>query len=143
MVISPRKLLLMAALLLPAAVGYAQDTPVLPAVPQPAPDPTLLNPATDSAQAVRNLFRRRRNGGTAYTSVGGLVLATGVLAGPFSLEPPASVAISAPFLAVGIGKLVRFGHKRENAIIKQYQAGKPLPANIRRRLRAELFAPAR
>jgi hypothetical protein len=143
MVISLRRYLLVAALLLPAAATYAQDTPVLPAVPQPKPDPTVVNPATDSVQAVRNLFRKRRNGGTAYTGAGGLILATGVLAGPFSLEPAASVAISVPFLAVGIGKLVRFGHKKENQIIKDYQAGKPLPAAVRKRLRPELFAPAR
>ncbi|MCC3157977.1 hypothetical protein LJ737_12065 [Hymenobacter sp. 15J16-1T3B] len=138
-----KQLFVTGALLLAAFGAYAQDAPALPAVPQPPPDPTLVNPATDSAQAVRNLFRKRRNGGTAYTSVGGLVLATGVLAGPFSLGTTESVAISVPFLAVGIGKLVRFGHKKENAIVKQYQAGKPLPAAVRKRLRQEHFAPAR
>lgn len=138
-----RKLLLAGGLLLAALRAQAQDAPVLPAVPQPRPDPTLLNPATDSAQAVRNLFRKRRNGGTAYTGAGGLILATGVLAGPFSLGATESVAISVPFLAVGVGKLVRFGHKRENAIIKDYQAGRPLPAKVRKRLRQEFFAPAR
>lgn len=138
-----RKLFLPGVLLLAALGARAQDAPVLPAVPQPRPDPTLLNPATDSAQAVRNLFRKRRNGGTAYTGAGGLILATGVLAGPFSLGATESVAISVPFLAVGVGKLVRFGHKKENAIIKDYQAGKPLPAKVRKRLRQEFFAPAR
>lgn len=139
-----RKQLFVTGVLLLAALGaQAQEAPVLPAVPQPRPDPTLVNPATDSAQAVRNLFRKRRNGGTAYTSVGGLVLATGVLAGPFSLGAPESVGISVPFLALGISKLVRFGHQKENAIIKDYQAGRPLPAKVRKRLRQEYFAPAR
>ncbi|GAB3831169.1 hypothetical protein [Hymenobacter jeollabukensis] len=138
-----KQLFVTGALLLAALGARAQDTPVLPAVPQPPPDPTLVKPATDSVQAVRNLFRKRRNGGTAYTSVGGLVLATGVLAGPFSLGATESVAISVPFLAVGVGKLVRFGHKKEEAIIKQYQAGKPLPAAVRKRLRQEHFEPAR
>lgn len=139
-----RKQLLVAGSLLLASLGaQAQDTPVLPAVPQPAPDPTLVKPATDSVQAVRNLFRKRRNGGAAYTGAGGLVLLTGVLAGPFSLGPAESGVVAVPFLAVGIGKLVRFGHKKENDIIKQYQAGKPLPAAVRKRLRQEFFAPAR
>lgn len=133
--------LTLSALALTTAAARAQDAPVLPAVPQPAPDPTLVKPATDTVQAVHTLFRKRRNGGTAYTSVGGLVLATGVLAGPFSLGAGESVAISVPFLAVGLGKLLRFGPKKEAELIKQYQQGKPLPARIRKRLQPSYFAP--
>jgi hypothetical protein len=132
-----------AALLLTFGAAHAQDAPVLPAVPQPAADPSLVRPGTDSVQAVRTLFRKRRNGGTVYTSAGGLVLLRGILSGPYALGLGASAVVSAPLLGVGISKLVRFGSKRENEVIKQYQQGKPLPPAIRRRLRPEYFAPPR
>ncbi|GAB2956690.1 hypothetical protein GCM10027048_23560 [Hymenobacter coalescens] len=139
-----RKQLLVAAGLLVLGVGaQAQDTPVLPAVPVPPPDPTLGRPAPDTVQAVHALFRKRRNGGTVYTSLGGLVLLRGVLSGPYAAGLGVSAAVSAPFLAIGISKLVRFGTKREDVVIKQYQKGQPLPAAIRRRLRAEHFEPVR
>ncbi len=77
-----RKQLFVTGVLLLAALGTrAQEAPVLPAVPQPRPDPTLVNPATDSAQAVRNLFRKRRNGGTAValTNMGSTPLRAGAV----------------------------------------------------------------
>ncbi|WP_400194120.1 hypothetical protein [Hymenobacter sp. B81] len=124
---------------LAAAGSHAQTT--LPTTPQPpAPAAVSGQAGPDSVAAVRNLFRKRRNGGTLFTAIGSLVLVRGVLAdGGGSVVGSALVA--APFLGVGVSKLVRFGSKREEAYIKQYQQGRPLPHHIRRRLRADYFRP--
>ncbi|UYZ57666.1 hypothetical protein [Hymenobacter latericus] len=130
--------------MLSAAGASAQTTPSLPEKPTPpieaaqaaAPQVAAKN---DSVQAVQTLFRKRRNGGTVFTAVGSLVLLRGVLASSGADGVAASGVLAAPFLAVGIGKLARFGSKKEEFYIKQYQQGKPLPAHIRRRLRPEYF----
>ncbi|AYA37373.1 hypothetical protein D3Y59_10110 [Hymenobacter oligotrophus] len=136
-----RKQILVAGLLVLSAAGAsAQTNPSLPEKPAPpieaAPQVAAKN---DSVQAVQTLFRKRRNGGTVFTAIGSLVLLRGVLASGDASGVAVSGAVAAPFLAVGIGKLARFGSKKEDAYIKQYQQGKPLPAYIRKRLRPEYF----
>jgi hypothetical protein len=126
-----------------ATTAQAQTTPALPTGPEVPPTAVRPpNPATDSAQAVRTLFRKRRNGGTVYTSIGSLVLLRGVLFSGSADELVASGVIAAPFIAVGISKLSRFGNKKEEQYIKQYQQGKPLPRFIRRRLQPDFFRQA-
>jgi hypothetical protein len=86
----------------------------------------------DTLRAVRNLFERRRansttNGVRTTSEVGGSEVATafGLLVGL-----PA---------AIGVGKLVRFSDKREEAITVPYTIGQPLPRYIARRLRRKDF----
>ncbi|OON66873.1 hypothetical protein [Hymenobacter sp. CRA2] len=138
-----KQLLTAAGVFLAAAAVQAQDTPTLPATPTPPASATITKPGPDSVQAVHTLFRKRRNGGTVFTAIGGLVGLQSILDGPFDVSRAGSAAVAVPFLGYGISKLVRFGSKKEEAIIKQYQQGKPLPAAIRKRLRPEYFAPNR
>ncbi|KAA9332024.1 hypothetical protein F0P96_11060 [Hymenobacter busanensis] len=134
--------LIVALAALPLAGAWAQTTPALPAAPTPptAAVAAAQRAAPDSADAVRTLFRKRRNGGTAFTAVGSLVLLRGVLFGGGSgASIGASAIVAAPFLGIGIGKLVRFGSKKEEEYVKAYRQGKPLPHSIRKRLRPDYF----
>ncbi|GAA4371800.1 hypothetical protein [Hymenobacter koreensis] len=141
-----KHILIVALLTMPAAGAWAQSTPVLPEAPVPPPAVAAMTPprvAPDSIDAVRNLFRKRRNGGTAFTAVGSLVLLRGVLTDNEDTGIGPSAVVAAPLLAVGLSKLVRFGSKKEEAYIKAYQQGRPLPKAVRRRLQPDYFRPVR
>jgi hypothetical protein len=123
---------------------------------QPAPGHTELTAGRrDTLRAVRNLFERRRTGGRRwlYASGGGVLAVTRALISANSTtngvrttsEVKASdvatlfgVVVGLP-AAIGIGKLVRFSDKREEAITVPYATGQPLPRRIARRLRRKDF----
>ncbi|SET81655.1 hypothetical protein SAMN04487998_2874 [Hymenobacter actinosclerus] len=105
-------------------------------------------PAADSAQAVQNLFKQRRTGGAVFTAIG--VGATGaIIRGASSGDSGgnaggaivSALALGGVPLGVGIGKTVRFSKTREAEIVAGYSAGKPIPRDIRRRLKSRHFTP--
>jgi hypothetical protein len=110
----------------------------------------------DTLRAVRNLFERRRAGGRRwlYVTGGGVLAMARVLVSSNSTTstgvytksevPSSEVATSFGLLvglpaAIGVGKLVRFSDKREEAITVPYTTGRPLPKGIARRLRKKDF----
>ncbi|WP_019947446.1 hypothetical protein [Hymenobacter aerophilus] len=124
-----RKILFSAALLLSTMAAHAQV------------------PATDSTQAVQNLFAQRRTGGAIFTAIG--VGATGaIVRGASSGDSGgnaggaivSALALGGVPFGIGIGKLVRFSKTREAEIVAAYSAGKPIPRDIRRRLKSSHFA---
>lgn len=106
--------------------------------------------SADSVQAVRELFRRHRTGGWIWTGVGGAfalriasVAATSNSSGSFSSTTGGTVVgvglLGGVPAGIGISKLVRFSKAREEEVLVSYSQGKPLPENIRRRLKRKHF----
>ncbi|NVO31345.1 hypothetical protein [Hymenobacter lapidiphilus] len=124
-----RKMLFSALLLLSTAAAHAQV------------------PATDSVQAVRNLFKQRRTGGAVFTALG-IGAAGAIVRGASSGDSGgnaggaivSALALGGIPIGIGIGKLVRFSKTREDEIVAAYNASKPIPRDIRRRLKARHFA---
>lgn len=109
----------------------------------------------DTLRAVRNLFERRRTGGRRwlYVTGGGMLAVTRALLNAGSTTngvrttsemrgPETATAfgllVGLP-AAIGVGKLVRFSDKREEAMTVPYTVGQPLPRAIARRLRKKDF----
>lgn len=94
---------------------------------------------TDTVAAVRNLYARRRTGGWRYINIlsGATILPAVAL---LLLDSnPAGLGVVGTSIGVGIGKLVRFSSKKEEAVVNAYQQGQPLPHSIRKRLRKKHF----
>ncbi|MBF9220616.1 hypothetical protein [Hymenobacter ruricola] len=106
-----------------------------------AQDGAAVRPVRDSAYAVHNLFRERRGKGFSTTGYGmagltgtGFEIAQGqtgasVVLGLISLVPT----------ALGARQYWRYSASRENAVVRLYEQGWPLPPEVRRRLRAKHF----
>jgi hypothetical protein len=109
----------------------------------------------DTLRAVRNLFERRRAGGRRwlYVTGGGVLAVTRALissnsttsgvqttseVGGSEVATAFGLLVGLP-AAIGVGKLVRFSDKREEAITVPYTIGQPLPRPIARRLRRKDF----
>ena len=98
----------------------------------------------DTVFAVRKLFREKR--GTA----GGLLDAgAGIAAGtqyaqrpdrrPTAQEARGDALASAAFAGTGAFKGARYSVENEEYIIRNYEAGNPIPADVRRKLRRKYF----
>ncbi|HEX8351052.1 MAG TPA: hypothetical protein VF598_13900 [Hymenobacter sp.] len=101
-------------------------------------DSATSKAAPDSVQAVRKLFHRRRVGAVILAAPGGYIFGAGLAA--LDENGSASVVLGGSLAAVAISKGARFNVKREEQIIADYQQGKPIPKNIRRRLKRKYFA---
>jgi hypothetical protein len=134
----------------------AQTTP--PSTSAPAQATTARTELTtgrrDTLRAVRNLFERRRAGGRRwlYVTGGGVLAMTRAIISSNSTtngvrtREVAGSEIATAFgllvglpAAIGVGKLVRFSDKREEAITVPYTTGQRLPRGIARRLRKKDF----
>ena len=113
-------------------------TTILRAQEAPAPPPPL-----DSAYAVHNLFRQRRNNGLGaagygFASLTGTVFAArreqGILAGFLTVATAVSTVVA-------VRQLGRYSESREEGIVRRYEQGWPLPTKIRRRLKPKYFKP--
>ncbi|WP_020596273.1 hypothetical protein [Spirosoma panaciterrae] len=93
--------------------------------------PTKIDSRQDTSLAVQQLFANKRSSGKTYTMVGGCNL-IGFIALPAGA--PAGV-VGLLSIGVGVIKKARFGHRREERLLKAYQAGVPLPKRIQRRLK--------
>ena len=149
------KLLFLVALLVPF-VAPAQTVPVTtPSMASPVPSALSVG-KSDTLRAMNNLFARRRQGGLTWMLVtaGGLGALARAAANPdtrtvngvvVSSDPNtrAMVAIAGGLVGVpallGVGKLVRFSHGKQQAAEQAIRSGKPLPHYISRRLRHKYF----
>ncbi|MDO7852392.1 hypothetical protein [Hymenobacter convexus] len=100
-------------------------------------------PVRDSAYAVHNLFRQRRGNalseaGYGLAGLAGTAFAAsrgqGAVAGLFTLNALVSSVLA-------IHHLGRYSESREAGVVRQYEQGWPLPADIRKRLKIKYFRP--
>ncbi len=107
--------------------------------------PTLgLGQGRDTVFAVRKLFREKRG-----TADGLLTAGAAVAAGPQYAQRPdgrptaqearQDALARAAFAGTGAAKGTRYSTENEAFIIRSYEAGNPLPADIRRKLRRRHF----
>lgn len=102
-----------------------------------------LRPIRDSAYAVHNLFRQRRNNGLGAAGYGFAGLAGTVFA---ATRGQGSIASFLTFntlasTVVAVRQYNRYSESREAGVVQRYEQGWPLPTDIRRRLRAKYFRP--
>ncbi len=118
-------------------IAHAQTTQTGPAVS--SSETIITSSATDTVAAVKKLFAQRRRGGWFYTSrITGFSILPAIAL--LALDSnPIGIGLIGASIGVGVGKLIRFSSKKENAIISAYQQGKPLPQPIRRRLKSKFF----
>ena len=119
-----KKLLLLGGLLGAALPGFAQGR--------------------DTVFAVRKLFREKRG-----TAEGLLAAGADVAAGtqyaqrpdgrPTAQEARQDALATAAFAGTGAAKGSRYSAENEALLIQSYQAGNPIPADIRRKLRRKYF----
>lgn len=146
-----RYLFLTLALLLTAALAHAQgDYEQLPSkqLKQQLRQKYLHS---DTAQAIINLYGRRQGGGASWIT--GAVLAavrigigstsdnSGSPYAPRQENPGIGPAllVSAPLIAYGVSKLVRFSNRNLEQTLARYAAGQPLPPALRRKLKRRFF----
>ncbi len=123
----PLTLRLLCCLLLPFHLSRAQGPPP-------------PRPAGDSAYAVHNLFRERRQKAASGLSLG-LAGLTG--AGLAAYKQPGlaggGLLVTTIFTVFDVRQLRRYDESREGLVVRQYEQGWPLPPDIRRRLKAKYF----
>ncbi len=94
----------------------------------------------DSTKAVQRLFATRRTGSTILALPGGYFLGYGAVATARGIDgAPTTLGLGVVLSAVAIAKNARFSKAKEEAILSAYQQGKPIPKNIRRRLKSKHF----
>ena len=107
--------------------------------------PPSFGQGRDTAFAVHNLFKERRNRGWMISGYG--------LAGLTGMVFTTAQGKAAPAIALGLFTVVstglglrqytRYSAEREAAAVQAYENGWGLPPNIRRRLRSKHFRAAR
>lgn len=101
----------------------------------------LPRPVRDSAFAVHQLFRKHRHSaegalGTGAASIIGMVSSS--VHGEYELVG-INALVTVVSTVVGLRQAFRYGSDREGLIVRQYEQGWALPADIRRRLRDKFF----
>ena len=97
----------------------------------------------DTVLAVRHLFKQKRGSGASWVSIGAS-MAYDESIGWRAHGTTAEKAASATFyggvpLVVGVLQSFRYDVERENDVIQQYSQGRPIPVDIRRKLRRKHF----
>ena len=101
----------------------------------------LPRPVRDSAFAVHQLFRKHRHSaegalGTGAASIVGMVSSSAH--GEYELVG-INALVTVVTTVVGLRQAFRYSSDREGLIVRQYEQGWALPADIRRRLRDKFF----
>lgn len=101
----------------------------------------LPRPVRDSAFAVHQLFRKHRHSaegalGTGAASIVGMVSSSA--RGEYELVG-INALVTVVTTVVGLRQAFRYSSDREGLIVRQYEQGWALPADIRRRLRDKFF----
>ncbi|MCI1185811.1 hypothetical protein MON38_00140 [Hymenobacter sp. DH14] len=119
--------LLLAAL---PKLGTAQTIPPLPP-----------RPVHDSAFAVHQLFKKHR-----HAAEGALATGAASIVGIFTSSArgekelvSANALITVVATAVGLRQALRYSPDHEQALLRQYEQGWPLPPEVRRRLKPKYF----
>ena len=150
------KKLLFPVTLLVSFVAAAQTVPVISPSPALPASSALSVGKGDTLRAMNNLFARRRQSGLTWMLVtaGGLGLLARAAANPdtrtvngviVSSEPnTGAMAVIAVGLVgvpalLGVGKLVRFSHGKQQAAEQTIRSGQRLPRYVSRRLRRKYF----
>jgi hypothetical protein len=98
-------------------------------------------PVRDSAYAARNLFRERRQKALQGGSFG-LAGISGAVFTAINRQPALSggiLLVTSFFTVLDVRQLRRYSESREESIVRRYEEGWPLPADIRHRLKAKHF----
>lgn len=103
-----------------------------------------LGQGRDTVFAVRKLFREKRGAAEGLLATG-----AGIAAGtpyaqrpdgrPTAQEARQDVLASAAFAGTGAAKGSRYSPENEAFILRNYAAGNPIPADIRRKLKRRYF----
>jgi hypothetical protein len=94
----------------------------------------------DSALAVQRLFAKRRTGSTILALPGGYFLGYGAVSAARGIDGGGvTLGLGAVLSSVAVAKNIRFSKAKEDEILSAYQQGKPIPKNIRRRLKQKHF----
>jgi hypothetical protein len=102
-----------------------------------------MAPASDTIQAVHQLFSKRRTGGWVWTGIGA-AFATRILIAGASESNASGTLVGTAVLgggpaAIGVGKLTRFSESKEAQVADYYQKTKRLPPYVQRRLKKKYF----
>ena len=106
---------------------------------------TDARPVRDSAFAVHQLFKKHRHAaegalGTGAASIVGMV-ASSARGEREMVGVNALVTVVAT--AIGLRQAFRYSLEHEGFVLRQYEEGWPLPADVRLRLRAKYFRAAK
>jgi uncharacterized membrane protein YeiH len=98
----------------------------------------------DTVFAVRKLFREKRGTAEGLQAAGATIAAGTAYAQrpdgrPTAQEARQDALASAAFAGTGAAKGTRYSAENEAFIIRSYQAGNPIPADIRRKLKRKYF----
>jgi hypothetical protein len=98
----------------------------------------------DTVFAVRKLFREKRATGESLLATGNIVASGAQYAArpdgrPTAQETRQDAIASAAFAGTGMAKEARYSAEREDAVVKLYNEGWAIPADIRRKLRRKYF----
>ena len=104
----------------------------------------------DTVQAVQQVFHKHRTGGWIWTTIGSLFAvriasvavssSSDALAGSTGGTVVGIAVLGGVPAGIGIGKLTRFSHEKEEQTIAFYQKSGILPPYVRKRLKAKYFA---
>ncbi|MBH8556823.1 hypothetical protein [Hymenobacter negativus] len=110
---------------------------------QPQAQAAADAPIRDSSYAVHNLFRLHRHGSMKGASLG-LAGLSGAGFEVMNHQPKTALSITAViafFTVLDIRQLNRYSESREGLVVRQYELGWPLPADVRRQLKPKYFRP--
>ena len=97
----------------------------------------------DTVLAVHHLFKQKRGSGASWVSTGASMAydeSIGWRAQGTTAEKIARATFYGGIpLVVGVLQSCRYAVERENDVIQQYSQGKPIPVDIRRKLRRKHF----
>ena len=96
----------------------------------------------DTVFAVRKLFREKRAAGQGLQAAGSRETSDAKYVGhspPTAQEARQDALGNTAFYLTGAAKATRYSAETETAIIRSYEAGNPIPADIRRKLKRRYF----
>lgn len=109
----------------------------------PVNPPATSAAASDTIQAVHQIFSKHRTGGWVWTGIGAAfaarILTAGAIDGNVGGALVGTAVLGGGPAAIGIGKLSRFSEAKEELAIAEYQKTKHLPPYVQSRLKRKYF----
>ena len=119
---------------------------LLAALPEPGaaqtlPPPLPPRPVRDSAFAVHQLFKKHRHAAEGALATGAASI-VGMISSSARGERElvgVNALVTVVATVVGLRQALRYGSDREQLIVRQYEQGWALPAEVRQRLKPKYF----